>query len=51
MEIAGIKISIVSLDDLVRMKALSGRRRDQEDINHLERVKTLRNSKRGGNEY
>ena len=42
LEIGGIKVSVVSLDDLIKMKKSSGRPRDMEDIHHLERIKDLR---------
>ena len=42
MTIAGVKVSIVSIDDLIEMKSLSARARDMEDINHLERIKELK---------
>lgn len=42
MTVGGIKINIASIDDLIKMKSLTGRPRDMEDINHLERIKVLR---------
>lgn len=45
MTIGGVKISIVSIDDLIELKSLSGRQRDVEDIDHLERIRALRNEK------
>ena len=42
IEIGGIKVSIVSIDDLMKMKASTGRPRDREDIHHLERIKGLK---------
>jgi hypothetical protein len=42
MTIAGAKVSIVSLDDLIKMKASAGRPRDMEDVHHLERIKALK---------
>jgi len=41
MTIGGVKVSIVSIDDLIKMKASTGRPRDKEDIYHLERIKAL----------
>jgi len=45
MEVAGIKVNIASIDDIIKMKASTRRPRDLEDIHHLERLKVLRNSK------
>ena len=42
MTIAGAKVSIASIDDLIKMKAATGRPRDMEDIHHLERIKALK---------
>ena len=42
MTIAGAKVSIASIDDLIKMKASTGRPRDMEDIHHLERIKALK---------
>ena len=42
MTIAGADVSIVSIDDLIKMKALTGRPRDKEDVHHLERIKALK---------
>jgi hypothetical protein len=42
MTIGGVKVSIVSIDDLIKLKSLSGRPRDMEDIDHLERIRALR---------
>lgn len=42
MTIGGTKVSIVSIDDLIKMKALTARPRDMEDIHHLERIKALK---------
>jgi hypothetical protein len=41
MTIAGAKVSIASIDDLIKMKASTGRPRDMEDVHHLERIKAL----------
>lgn len=40
--IGGVKVSIVSIDDLIRMKASVGRPRDIEDIHHLKRIKRVK---------
>ena len=45
MTIGGIKVSVVSIDDLIKLKSLSGRQRDVEDIYHLERIRGLRKEK------
>jgi hypothetical protein len=45
MRVGGVKISIVSIDDLIELKSLSGRPRDMEDIDHLKRIKELREEK------
>jgi hypothetical protein len=45
MTIGDVKVSIVSIDDLIKLKSLSGRQRDVEDIDHLERIRVLRNEK------
>ena len=42
MTIGGIKLSVISIDDLIKMKASTGRPRDKEDIYHLERIKMLK---------
>ncbi len=42
MIIGGVKVIIVSIDDLIKLKSLSGRQRDVEDIDHLERIRALR---------
>ena len=42
LTIGGVKVSIVSIDDLIKMKSLSGRPRDMEDIHHLERIRALK---------
>ena len=43
--IGAIKVSIISIDDLIELKSLSGRQRDVEDIDHLERIRAVRNEK------
>jgi hypothetical protein len=43
--IGGVEVSIVSIDDLIELKSISGRERDMEDIDHLERIKAQRNEK------
>ncbi len=40
--IGDIKINIASIDDLIKMKSITKRPRDLEDINHLERIKSLK---------
>lgn len=42
MTIGGAKVSIASIDDLIKMKAATTRPRDMEDIHHLERIKALK---------
>jgi len=42
MTIGGAKVSIASIDDLIKMKASTARPRDMEDIHHLERIKALK---------
>jgi hypothetical protein len=42
MQIGGIKINIASIDDLIRLKSLTGRPRDREDIHQLERIRELK---------
>jgi predicted nucleotidyltransferase len=42
MTIGGIKLGLISIDDLIKMKASTGRPRDKEDIYHLERIKVLK---------
>ena len=42
MRIGVLKVNIVSMDDLIRMKTLSGRPRDVEDIHHLKKIKELK---------
>lgn len=42
MTIGGVKVSLASIDDIIKMKASTGRPRDMEDIHHLERIKALR---------
>jgi hypothetical protein len=44
MTIGGIKINLISIDDLMRMKALTDRPRDREDIEHLKRIKALKST-------
>jgi hypothetical protein len=45
MTIGGVKVSIVSIDDLIELKSLSGRQRDLEDIDHLERIRATESEK------
>ena len=45
MTIGDVRVSIVSIDDLIKLKSLSGRQRDVEDIDHLERIRAVRNEK------
>lgn len=42
MTIGGAKVSIASIDDLIKMKVSTGRPRDMEDVHHLERIKALK---------
>lgn len=42
MTIGDVKLSIASIDDLIKMKSSTGRPRDIEDIHHLERIKALK---------
>lgn len=42
MVIGGVKVIVISIDDLIKMKTISGRPRDIEDIQHLERIKILK---------
>ena len=42
IQIKGINVNVASIDDLIKMKSLCGRPRDIEDINHLKRIKQLR---------
>lgn len=39
MELGGLEATFVSLDDLLRMKALAGRPQDLEDISQLEAIR------------
>ncbi|MDO9122961.1 MAG: nucleotidyl transferase AbiEii/AbiGii toxin family protein [Deltaproteobacteria bacterium] len=43
----GIPISLVSIDDLIELKRLSGRPRDLEDIHHLNKIKELKKNAHG----
>jgi len=42
MTIGGAKVSIASIDDLIKMKAATARPRVMGDIHHLERIKALK---------
>jgi predicted nucleotidyltransferase len=46
--IGNTKVPVASIDDLMKMKAASGRPRDMEDIQHLKRIKELVNSEEKG---
>ena len=39
----GIEISIISIDDLIKLKKIADRKRDEMDIEALERVKEIKN--------
>ena len=38
MIIAGTKVPVIFLRDLIKMKAMTGRPRDLEDVEHLEKI-------------
>ncbi len=42
MTIGGAKVTIASIDDLIKMKTSTARPRDLEDVHHLERIKALK---------
>ncbi len=42
MEIRGIKILVASIDDIIKLKSITERPRDKEDIIHLEKIKGMR---------
>jgi hypothetical protein len=47
IHLKGIPISLVSIDDLIELKRLSGRPRDLEDIHHLNMIKELKKNAHG----
>jgi len=42
LNVGGVNIYLASIDDLINIKARTGRPRDIEDIIHLERIKKLK---------
>ena len=38
MEISGLRIPVAAVDDIIALKAISGRPRDKEDIEYLRRI-------------
>lgn len=40
VEAGGVNMDVISIDDLVEMKKSTGRKRDEEDVDHLERVRS-----------
>ncbi len=42
MIIAGIKVAVISLHDLIRMKVTTGRPRDLEDVEHLKKIMSMK---------
>lgn len=42
MVVGGTKIFVASIDDIIKMKSITGRPRDKEDIIHLEKIKEMR---------
>ncbi|MCD6130053.1 MAG: hypothetical protein J7J10_03805 [Deltaproteobacteria bacterium] len=43
MSVRDIKIKVASVEDIIKMKRVSGRPRDIEDIRHLEKIKLIKN--------
>ena len=39
----GIEISVISIDDLIELKHMAGRKRDEIDIKALQKIKEIRN--------
>jgi len=44
MNIGGINVTLISVDDLITMKTSTGRPRDLEDVHHLKKVMGLRDN-------
>jgi len=42
MNIGGIKVNLISVNDLITMKTSTGRPRDLEDVHHLKKVMGLK---------
>jgi hypothetical protein len=47
LQLKGIPISLIDIDDLIELKRLSGRPRDLEDIHHLNKIKELKGNADG----
>lgn len=45
IRVAGITLPVICIDDLIKMKKVSGRQIDELDINELRRIKRLRKKK------
>ena len=45
-EASGLRIPLVSINDLIKLKKISGRERDKTDIMALQTIKKLRNEKK-----
>lgn len=44
MNIGGINVALISVDDLITMKTSAGRPRDLEDVHHLKKVMGFQDS-------
>lgn len=42
MKIRGLTVSVISIEDLIKLKILSGRERDIEDVHQLENIRKLK---------
>lgn len=41
----GIEISVISIDDLIELKKIAGRKRDEIDISALEKIREIKNAR------